>query len=374
MTRTESPEGARAPSNSPIIPPIQTAAARSPLLPPKTNSPVFRRSRRINSLLGVRIEGTGSYVPERTVTNAQLESDYGFEPGWIEQRTGIRERRHAAPDQATSDLAAEAGLRALEDARLTPGDIDLLVVGTFTPDFQCPSTACIVQEKLQLDAPAVDLQAACAGFMYALVTAAQYVATGNSERALVIGADLNSRIVDPCDMRTAPLFGDGAGAVVLSAGNPHQGLLCYQLGADGSGGALLDRPSGGTRSPVTAEALAAGDHLLKMDGRGVFKWAVGAVTETIDLVLGKSGIGAHDVSQYLLHQANIRIINNAMEQLGIPSSKVYTNLQTYGNTSAGSIPLALDEARKDGLIHSGETVLMCGFGAGLSWGTALFRW
>ncbi len=335
---------------------------------------MFRRSPRTSSLLGVQIVGTGSYVPETIVTNEDLESRYGFEPGWIEQRTGIRERRHASSGQATSDLAVEAGLRALEDARVDPAEVDLLIVGTFTPDFQCPSTACIVQEKLQLDAPAIELQAACAGFMYSLVTGAQYIATGNATTALIIGADVNSRIVNPSDMRTAPLFGDAAGAVVLRAGGPHQGLLCYQLGSDGSGGPLLDRAVGGTRSPLTPEAVSAGEHLLHMDGRSVFKWAVGAVTDTIEQMLAKTGLSVHDVSLYLLHQANVRIINNATEQLGIPASKVYTNLQRFGNTSAGSIPLILDEARRAGRVHTGETVLMCGFGAGLSWGTALFRW
>lgn len=334
---------------------------------------MFRRSRRLNSLLGVRILGTGSYVPERIVTNEELEEQYGFEPGWIEQRTGIKERRHADPTEATSDLSVEAALNAIESSDVDKSDIDLLVVGTFTPDYTCPSTACIVQERLGLDAPAMDLQAACSGFMYSLVTAAQFVATGNSELALVIGADVNSRIVNPSDMRTAPLFGDGAGAVLIGRGSPHQGLISYQLGSDGSGGSLLDRPAGGTRKPATADDLARGNHLLKMDGRSVFKWAVNAVTDTIETVFNHSGVGAHDVSLFMLHQANIRIINHAMQQLGVPASRVYNNLEKYGNTSAGSIPIVLDEARREGRVSEGDTVLMCGFGAGLSWGTSLFR-
>lgn len=334
---------------------------------------MFRRSRRIQSLLGIEILSTGSYVPDRVVTNQQLEEEYGFEPGWIEQRTGIRERRHADPSEATSDLAVEAALRTIESSRINKDDIDLLVVGTFTPDYTCPSTACLVQDRLGLDAPAMDLQAACSGFMYSLVTASQYVATGNSELALVIGADVNSRIVNPADMRTAPLFGDGAGAVLIGRGSPHQGLISYQLGADGSGGSLLDRPAGGTRKPATAEDLANNEHLLKMDGRSVFKWAVNAVTETIETVLNHAGMGPQDVSLFLLHQANVRIINHAMQQLGVPTDRVYKNLDKYGNTSAGSIPIVLDEARREGRISEGDTVLMCGFGAGLSWGTSLVR-
>lgn len=340
----------------------------------RNQNQVFRRSSRTQSLLGIQILGTGSYVPERVVTNESLEQQYGFEPGWIEQRTGISERRHAAPGEATSDMAVEAALRAIETSRVNKDDIDLLIVGTFTPDYLCPSASCLVQERLGLDVASMDLQAACSGFMYSLVTAAQFVATGNSKLALVIGADTNSRIVDPSDMRTAPLFGDGAGAVLVGRGSPHQGLVSYQLGSDGSGGSLLDRPYGGTRNPSTPESLKAGNHLLQMDGRSVFKWAVSAVTETIELVLNHSGMSPEDPALYVLHQANIRILNYAMEQLGIPSSKVMCNLHKYGNTSAGSIPIVLDEARQAGRIQSGDSVVMCGFGAGLSWGTSVFRW
>jgi 3-oxoacyl-[acyl-carrier-protein] synthase-3 len=210
--------------------------------------------------------------------------------------------------------------------------------------------------------------------MYAMVTGAQFVATGNSRNALVIGADCNSRIVDPTDQRTYPLFGDGAGAVVISEGDPHQGFLCYQMGSDGSGGSMLDRPAGGTKCPLTASALEAGDHYLKMDGRSVFKWAVRLLAESIDLMLAKTGMTVEDVSLFVLHQANIRIIQSAAEQLGIPEEKFFINLHRYGNTSGGSIPLALDEAFQQGRIGAGDNVLMCGFGAGLTWGTGLFRW
>jgi 3-oxoacyl-[acyl-carrier-protein] synthase-3 len=313
-------------------------------------------------------------VPDNIVTNQQLEETYGFEPGWIEQRTGITQRRYALPEHATSDLAVEAAKKAIRAARVDPADIDLILVGTFTPDFSCPSTACLVQDRLGLDAPAVDLQAACSGFMYSLVTGAQYVATGNSKLALVIGADTMSRIVDKQDQRTAPLFGDAAGAVLLSRGEPHQGLLCYQMGADGSGGSMLNMPAGGTLNPATSENIDAGDHFLKMDGRSVFKWAVQALTDTIELMLDKTGMSVHDVGLFVIHQANIRIIDYAMQQLGIPPEKVYNNLQVYGNTSAASIPLAMSEAYQAGRINRGDVILMSGFGAGLTWGTSLLRW
>ncbi|VAX38855.1 3-oxoacyl-[acyl-carrier-protein] synthase, KASIII, partial [hydrothermal vent metagenome] len=209
---------------------------------------------------------------------------------------------------------------------------------------------------------------------YALVTAAQYVATGNSKLALVIGGDVNSRIVNPNDQRTAPLFGDAAGAVLVAQGEPHQGLVCYQLGSDGGGAPLLEIPAGGTKKPMTAEDLIAGDQYLQMDGRSVFKWAIQALTDTIDMMLNKTGMSPHDVALYLIHQANARIINYAMDQLGVPSNKVFKNLQNYGNTSAASIPLALSEAYEEGRINRGDTLLLAGFGAGLTWGTGLFRW
>ena len=342
------------------------------LLPELNGRTLF--TRRTASLLGVQVVGCGSYVPDSVVTNSDLSQRFGFDPNWIEQRTGIRERRHCPEGMATSDLAVEAARRAIRAAHVDPQEIDLLVVGTFTPDYQCPSTACIVQDRLGLDCPAFDTAAACAGFMYALLTAAQFVATGNSRRALVIGADCNSRIVNPADQRTYPLFGDGAGAVLLARGEPHQGFLCYQMGSDGSGSPLLDRPAGGTRQPLTHENLDAGCNYLQMDGRSVFKWAVRLLTDTTELLLEKTGMSVHDVALYLYHQANIRIISAATEQMGIPSDKVFNNLQRYGNTSGGSIPIALDEALQAGRISHGDTALLCGFGAGLSWGTALVRW
>jgi 3-oxoacyl-[acyl-carrier-protein] synthase-3 len=353
---------------------VNGAKANSHRAPTATPAGSRRYSQRTRTLLGVQVVSCGSYVPDVVVSNEELQARFGFDSNWISQRTGILSRRHARPEQATSDLCVEAAKRAIRAARVNPAEIDLVVVGTFSPDFAFPSTACLVQDKLGLDAAAVDVQAACAGFMYAFITAAQYVATGNRKLALVIGGDCNSRITNPHDQRTAPLFGDGAGAVLLAAGEPHQGLICYQMGADGSGGALLDRPSGGSRRPMTHEDLDAGLQYMQMDGRNVFKWAVHLLTDTIELVLDKTGMSVHDVSLYVLHQANIRILNSACEQLGIPEEKLFNNLQKYGNTSGGSIPIALDEAFQAGRINRGDTILLSGFGAGLAWGTALLRW
>lgn len=351
---------------------VDTVSAESPPDSETTRSTLF--SQRTQTLLGVQIVGTGAYVPENIVTNNDLRDRVGADSDWIERRTGILERRHVAPGQATSDLACEAARRAFKNANVDPSEVDLLVVGTFTPDYLCPSTACLVQDKLGLDVPAFDVSAACSGFLYALVTAAQYVATGNSQMALVIGADTNSKIVDPSEKKIFPLFGDGAGAVLLAKGDAHQGLLCYQMGADGSGGPLLEIPAGGTKERLSPESMAAGRQYLQMDGRNVFKWAVRVVEDTVNLVLAKSGLTADEVSLFCFHQANVRILDHAVQALGIPQEKVFNNLTKYGNTSAASVPLALNEAAEQGRIRPGDVVLMCGFGAGLTWGTGLFRW
>ena len=375
--QTSSPPETAPHDTSPVSAPhFVPPAAERPALPARPDLPphTFRRSRRTNTLTGVQIAGSGSYVPERVVTNEQLELARGFEPGWIEKRSGIRQRRYAASDQATSDLCVEAARRALVDAGVRADEIDLLVVATFTPDHPCPSTACLVQDRLGLDAAAFDVQAACSGFMYALATAAQFIATGNSDLALVVGGDVNSRIVDPADQGTAPLFGDGAGAVVLARGDRDQGLLCYQLGADGSGGPLLECTAGGTRLPANNATLLAGDQFLKMDGRNVFRWAIKAITETVNQILVTAGVPADEVKFYILHQANIRILHAAADALGIPHDRMLCNLQHYGNTSAASIPLMLDEAYRAGRLKRGDLVLFSGFGAGLTWGTGLFRW
>jgi 3-oxoacyl-[acyl-carrier-protein] synthase-3 len=329
---------------------------------------------RCRRLTGVKVIGTGAYVPDVVLTNEDLHRSLGHDSDWIVKRTGILERRHAAPHQATSDLCVEAGRRCLQNSRVHPRDVDLLLVGTFTPDTSFPSTACQVQDRLKLNCPAVDLQAACAGFMYAFVTGAAYVTSGASDLAMIIGGDTNSRIVCPTDSKTYPLFGDGAGAVLLTRGGPDQGLLAYSLGSDGSGADLLVRRACGSRLPPTPELLADGEHFMRMDGRAVFRWAVGILCDTIQDVLTASGLRPEDIDLYVPHQANIRIINAAIDVLHIPRSKVFTNLEKYGNTSAGSVPLALDEALSTGRLKSGDLAVLSGFGAGLTWGTAVVRW
>ncbi len=324
-------------------------------------------------LTGVRVVGVGSYAPDVVVRNEDLAA-LGCDPEWIVRRTGIRERRHAPPELATSDLSVRAAEACIARAGVDKSDIDLVVLGTFTPDMPMPSTACVVQHKLGLCAPAMDVQAACAGFFYALTTAMQFVATGCSRLALVIGADCNSRVVDPRDVKTYPLFGDGAGAVLLAAGNPTQGFVSYAMGSDGAGAGVLNCPMGGSRFPATAERLEQRMQYLKMDGRPVFKWAVRLLTSSIQEVLAAAEMNVGDVDLFILHQANARILDAVTQELRIDPRKMVMNLDRYGNTSSGSIPLALDECVQQGRVHAGSHLLLSGFGGGLAWGTGLFRW
>ena len=324
--------------------------------------------------MGLRVVGCGKYIPDAVVSNQHLHARLGFDSDWIVKRTGILERRHALPHQATSDLCVEAANDCFAKSGLTAKDCDLLVLGTFTPDMSFPSTACIVQDKIGLVGPAIEVEAACAGFMYALITGATYVLSGASDRALVIGGDANSRVLNPDDIKTYPLFGDGAGAVILERGRPDQGILAYSMGADGAGGPLLMREACGSRLPPTPDLIAAGKHFMYMDGRAVFRWAVDILCDTIQDVLKAAGLKTSDVDLYVAHQANIRIINAAIDVLNIPRGKVYNNLEKYGNTSGGSIPIALDEAIADGRLKEGQLAVLSGFGAGLAWGTAVMRW
>ncbi|MBA4064979.1 MAG: ketoacyl-ACP synthase III [Isosphaera sp.] len=325
-------------------------------------------------LMGVRVVGTGKYVPDMVVANSHLHARLGFDSDWIVKRTGILERRHAAPHQATSDLCVEACHDLFAKTGLGAKDCDLLVLGTFTPDMSFPSTACLVQDRLGLVGPAIEVEAACAGFMYALITAAAYVKSGASDRALVIGGDTNSRVLNPSDIKTYPLFGDGAGAVFVERGRPDQGILAYSMGSDGAGGPLLWREACGSRLPPTPGLLAENKHYMVMNGHAVFKWAVNILCDTITDVLDAAGLTVDDVALFVAHQANIRIINAAIDTLNIPRAKVFNNLERYGNTSAGSIPIALDEAAAEGRFRDGDLVVLSGFGAGLAWGTAVMRW
>ena len=324
-------------------------------------------------LAGIQIEATGSYVPDLVITNEQLHKELGCDSEWIVKRTGILERRHALPHQATTDLCQIAAQRCLDKSDYAKESIDLLVLGTFTPDMSFPSSACLLQDRLGLRCPAIEVQAACAGFMYALTTGASYMLAGAAERVMVVGGDTNSRVINPKDIKTYPLFGDGAGAVILTRGNPDQGLLSVSLGSDGGGGDLLNRPACGSRMPPTAATIEQGLHFLHMDGRAVFRWAVTIWCDSIQDVLRHTGLSTDEVDLYLPHQANIRIINAAVDVLKVPRSKVFSNLEKYGNTSAGSIPIALDEALAQGRVKRGQTVVISGFGAGLTWGTAVLK-
>ena len=324
-------------------------------------------------LAGIQIEATGSYVPDLVITNEQLHKELGCDSEWIVKRTGILERRHALPHQATTDLCQIAAQRCLDKSDYAKESIDLLVLGTFTPDMSFPSSACLLQDRLGLRCPAIEVQAACAGFMYALTTGASYMLAGAAERVMVVGGDTNSRVINPKDIKTDPLFGDGAGAVILTRGNPDQGLLSVSLGSDGGGGDLLNRPACGSRMPPTAATIEQGLHFLHMDGRAVFRWAVTILCDSIQDVLRHTGLSTDEVDLYIPHQANIRIINAAVDVLKVPRSKVFSNLEKYGNTSAGSIPIALDEALAQGRVKRGQTVVISGFGAGLTWGTAVLK-
>jgi 3-oxoacyl-[acyl-carrier-protein] synthase-3 len=329
--------------------------------------------RTLPRLTGVQVLATGSYVPSQRVTNADL-APLGIDPDWIVKRTGILERRRAAADQATSDLAYEAAVACLAKGNVSIDDIDLIVLATMTPDSPAPSTACQLQRRLGGRAAAFDVSAACAGFMYALVTGMQFIKTGTAGRVLVVGSDVMTRAVNPIDTKTYPLFGDGAGAVLLGPGDGEQGLLAYTLGADGAGADLLCVHGGGTREPLTAESLARGRQFMHMEGKAVFKWAVKLLADTIRETLAAASLTARDLDLVVLHQANRRILDAAAESLGIPTEKVIVNLDRYGNTSAGSIPLVLDELSVAGRIKRGDRVLLSGFGAGLAWGTGIFQW
>ncbi|HKB92840.1 MAG TPA: beta-ketoacyl-ACP synthase III [Gaiellaceae bacterium] len=318
--------------------------------------------------LDVSITGLGCKVPDRVVTNAELSQHVDTSDEWIVERTGIRERRIAARDEALSDIALPAARDALAQAGLEGKDIDLLIVATVTPDMAFPSTAAILADTLgATDAAAYDLSAGCTGFMYALAQAYGMLAAGLAKRALVVGGDILSRILDWEDRSTLVLFGDGAGAVVLEV-VPERGFLGFELGADGAGGANLWLPGSGSR------IFDDPDRYVKMNGREVFKFATRVLVQSAQDLLARCEVTIDDVDLYVPHQANVRIIDHATRKLGVPSDKVVVNVDRYGNTSSGSIPLALADAAADGRLRPGGLVLMTGMGAGLTWGSALIRW
>ncbi|HVU17266.1 MAG TPA: beta-ketoacyl-ACP synthase III [Candidatus Didemnitutus sp.] len=328
-------------------------------------------------MASVVIAGVGSYAPAQVVTNEDLSKRVDTSDEWIRTRSGIRERRIAGPDEATSDLAIKAAERALADAKMSAADIDLLIVSTVSADMPLPSAACIVQHRLGIPAHATcfDIAAACSGFLYALEIAYGQLLTNRYKRALIIGAEKLSSVVDWTDRTTCVLFGDAAGAAVLTkVDQPGIGIIGSDLGADGEFVDNLYIPGGGSRCPASAETVAGGKHFIRMNGREVFKSAVRVMETVAREMLEQHNLTPDQVSLVVPHQANIRIIEALADNLKMPKEKFYVNLDRYGNTSSASIPLALDEARRAGRIKPGDLTLMVAFGAGLTYGAALVRW
>lgn len=326
-------------------------------------------------LVPVGITGLGSYVPPRVLTNSDLEKMVDTSDEWIQTRTGIRERRIADPEVASSDLAVLAARPALERAGVAPTDLDLIVVATVSPDMLYPATACIVQDRLGADhAAAFDLEAGCTGFVYALIVGSQMVATGAHRNALIIGAEVLSKFLDWTDRATCVLLGDGAGAAVLQPVEEGRGLLSFTLGSVGSGGDALKIPAGGSRMPASEETVRNRLHFTVMQGQEVFKFAVKAIEDACRLSVERAGLSLDDVNVVVPHQANSRIIDAAAKRLGIPMERFFSNVDRYGNTSTASIPIALEEAVQEGRIQRGDVVVLVGFGAGLTWGAATLRW
>jgi 3-oxoacyl-[acyl-carrier-protein] synthase-3 len=322
----------------------------------------------------VSITGIGANVPERVMTNDELSEMVDTSDEWIMHRTGIRERRIAREDEALSDMALPAARQALAMAGVTGPELDLLICATVTPDMAFPATAAIMADELgATEAAAYDLSAGCTGWMYAVAQAYGMLAGGVCRRALVVGGDVLSKIVDWSDRTTCIVFGDGAGAVVLERVESG-GFMGFELGADGSGGMQLYLPAGGSREPTSAESVARHDHYVRMNGREVFKFATRVLVSSAEKLLDQLGLTVDDIDLYVPHQANVRIINHAVERLGIPAEKVVVNVDRYGNTSSGSIPLALADAVRSRRVDKGDIVLMTGMGAGLTWGSGVMEW
>lgn len=325
------------------------------------------------SPISVAVAGFGTYAPERALTNADLEKTLDTNDQWIVERTGIRERRIAADDETTSTMAIAAATAAIKDAGITPDDIDLVVMATTTPDQIVPACSPFVSDALGLRCGSFDVNAACAGFAYALVVGASLVGTG-ARNVLVIGAETLSRFVNWDDRGTAILFGDGAGAAVLTPSSNGAQLLSWDLGCDGSAAPLIQIPVGGSKRPARPGNVDGHDHLIHMQGNEVFRRAVRAVVDSAQTTLSTAGVSADEVDVFVPHQANVRIIDAACSRLGIPMERTVVNIDRYGNTSAASIPLAIGDALADGRIEDGDLVLLAGFGAGMTWASALLRW
>ncbi len=324
----------------------------------------------------VRIAGWGMYLPERVMPNTEVEQLVDTSDEWIRARTGIGERRIAAPEESTCSLAVQAGRRALDRAGVTPEELDLIIVATCTPDYSnMPATASLVQHALGATrAGAFDLNAVCSGFLYGLATGSQFILNGVHKAVLIIGAEVFTRILDWTDRSTCVLFGDAAGAVVLQPTSEPGGLLSFVLGSDGSGACSLYVPAGGSRRPASHETVEAREHYVKMQGRDVFRFATRVLPESVVQALEKAGLTTDDIDLLIPHQANVRIIDAAARRLKLRDESVFVNVERYGNTSAASIPVALCEAIDGGRVGAGDTLVMSGFGAGLSWGTAVWKW
>lgn len=323
----------------------------------------------------IRFAGTGSYMPEQVVDNSHFAGYLDTSDEWIRTRTGIRERRRSADDEPTSVLARKAAERALEDAEMDAAEIDLIICATATPDFLFPSTASIVQGEIgATNAGAFDVSAACAGFMHAAAIASGLISAGVNQTVLVLGCERLTRFVDMEDRATAVIFGDGAGAAILTKShNPEQSVLYCNLGCDGTRTRDIWLPAGGSRYPANETTVAERLHYMKMRGRDVYKFAVHKIQEEIDAALVSAGLTAADLKLVIPHQSNLRIIESAREKLGLPIEQFAVNIDRYGNTSAASVPVALDEARRSGRLKTGDHVLMIALGAGLTWGTMIIQ-
>jgi 3-oxoacyl-[acyl-carrier-protein] synthase-3 len=327
-------------------------------------------------LVRTRILGTGSYAPETVITNKDLEKLVETSDEWITERTGIKERRRAAPGEVTSDMALKASVRALEMAHTRPEDLDIIIVGTVTPDMPMPSCAAFVQAKLGASrAFAFDVAAACAGSIYGMSIADQYVRNGSIKRALVIGVELLTRIIDWEDRNTCVLFGDAAGAMVLGPSEREdRGILSTHLHTDGRAAGILTIPGGGSAHPQSHEVVDKKLHKVQMSGREIYKFAARTLPEAFMEALNANGIKVDQVNHVIAHQANQRLIERVMEKLNIPLEKAWLNIPRYGNTSSASLPMSLDEANRAGRLKDGDWVAMMAIGAGMAWGSALVRW
>lgn len=323
----------------------------------------------------VGISGIGSFIPEKVLTNEDLSKIVDTNNEWIITRTGIEERHIADEFTATSDLATKAAIKAMEDANVDPKEIDLIILATATPDHFFPATAAIVQKNIgAVNAAAFDMSVGCSGFVYAMVTGANFIATGIYNKVLIIGAETLSKIVNWNDRNTCVLFGDGAGACILEPCDESFGILASELGSDGANGECLIMPAGGSRKPATIQTVEENLHTIKMDGKEVFKFAVRVMDKSTTNVLEKAGLSKEDIDFFIPHQANIRIIDAGLKKLELSKDKTIINLNKYGNISSASIPVALDELSKSKRLKKGDNLLLVAFGAGLSWASVVMRW